>query len=165
MKKVLKCVDLSAAQGTLESSSALQFKSINFSALAFFMVQLSHLYMITEKTVALTIQAFVGKLMSLLFNMLSRFVIVFLPRSKCLLISWLQPPSIVILEPEKIKSVTVSTFPPSVCHGVMGPDPMIFVFWMFPSCRNWLYTLNLMLGLMSAGLVIGNGTQTWSDGE
>ena len=131
----------------------------------FFMVQLSHLYMITEKTVALTLQAFVGKLISLLFNMLSRFVIAFLPRSKRLLISWLQSPSVVILEPRKIKSVTVSTFPASVCHGVMGVDAMIFVFWMFHSCRNWLYILNLMLGLMSARLGTGNGTRTWSDGE
>ena len=147
-----------------ESSPAPQLKSIN-SALAFFMVQLSHLYMITEKTVALTIQAFVGKLMPLLFNMLSRFVIAFLPGSRCLLISWLQSPSVVILKPKKIKSVTVSTFPPSVCHGGVGPDAMIFFFLNVSSCRNWLYTLNLMLGLMSAGLVTGNWTRTWSDGE
>ena len=82
------------------------------------------------KTIALTIQTFVGKVMSLLFNMLSRFVIAFLPRSKCLFISWLQSPSAVILEPKKIKSVTASTFPPSICHELMGLDVMILVFWM-----------------------------------
>ena len=81
--------------------------------------------MATGKTIALTIHTFVGKVMFLLFNMLSRFVIVFLPRSKCLLISWLQSPSAVILEPKKIKSVTVS---PSLCHEVMGLDAMILVF-------------------------------------
>ena len=89
---------------------------------AFFTVQLSHPYMITGKTITLT---FVGKVMSLLFNMLSRFVIAFLPRSKCLFISWLQSPSAVILEPKKIKSVTVS---PSICHEVMGLDAVILVF-------------------------------------
>ena len=85
--------------------------------------------MTTGKTTALTRRTFVGKVMSLLFNMLSRLVITFLPRSKRLLISWLQSPSAVILEPEKRKSVTVSVSP-SVCHKVMGPDAMIFVFWM-----------------------------------
>ena len=84
------------------------------------MVQPSHLYVITGKTIALTIRTFVGKVMSLLFNMLSRFVIAFLPRSKCLLISWLQSPSAVILEPKKIKSVTVSIVSPSICHEMMG---------------------------------------------
>ena len=84
------------------------------------MVQPSHLYVITGKTIALTIRTFVGKVMSLLFNMLSRFVIAFLPRSKCLLISWLQAPSAVILEPKKIKSVTVSIVSPSICHEMMG---------------------------------------------
>ena len=78
--------------------------------------------MTTGKTIALTTRTFVGKVMSLLFNMLSRFVIAFLPRSKRLLISWLQSPSAVILEPKKIKSVTVSTVSPSICHEVMGPD-------------------------------------------
>ena len=95
---------------------------------ASFMVQLSHPYMITGKTIALTRQTFVGKVMSLLFNMLSRLVMAFLPRSKRLLISWLQSPSAVILEPKKIKSVTVSIVSPSVCHEVMGPDAMILVF-------------------------------------
>ena len=90
------------------------------------MVQLSHPYMTTGKTIALTRWTFVGKVMSLLFNMLSRFVIAFLPRSKRLLISWLQSPSAVILEPPKIKSDTVSTVSPSICHEMMGPDSMIF---------------------------------------
>ena len=93
-------------------------------------VQLSHPYMTTGKTIALTRQTFVDKVMSLLFNMLSRLVITFLPRSKHLLISWLQSPSAVILEPRKIKSATVSTVLPSVCHEVRGPDAMILVFWM-----------------------------------
>jgi len=88
------------------------------------MVQLSHLYMITGKTIALTRQTFVGKVVSLLLKMLSRFVIAFLPRSKHLLISWLQSPSAVILEPPKIKSLTVSA---SICHEVMGLDAMILV--------------------------------------
>ena len=93
-------------------------------------VQLSDSYITTGKTVALTIQTFVSKMMSLLFNMLSRFVIAFLPRSKYLLISWLPSPSTVILEPKKIKSVTASAFSPSIWHKVMGLDAMILVFWM-----------------------------------
>ena len=92
------------------------------------MVQFLHPYMITGKTIALTTRTFVSEVMSLLFNMLSRFVIAFLPRSKCLLNSWLQSPSTVILESKKIKSVTVSTFSPSICHEVMGLDAMIIVF-------------------------------------
>ena len=91
----------------------------------FFMVQLSHSYMTTGKTIALTRQTLVGKVISLLFKMLSRIVIAFLPRSKYPLFSWLHPPSAVILEPPKIKSATVS---PSICHEVMGLDAMIFVF-------------------------------------
>ena len=94
---------------------------------AFFTVRLSHPYMTTGKTIALTRWNFVDKLMSLLFNMLSRLVITFLPRSKCLLTSWLQSPSAVILEPIKIKSATVSPF---ICHEGMGPDAMSLVFWM-----------------------------------
>ena len=86
--------------------------------------------MTTGKIIALTRWTFVGKVMSLLLNMLSRLVITFLPRSKCLLISWLQLPSAVILEPPKIKSDTVSTVSPSISHEVMGPDAKIFVFWM-----------------------------------
>ena len=91
------------------------------------MVQLSYLYMTTGKIIALTRWIFVGKVMSLLFNMLSRFVIAFLPRSNHFLISWLWSPSAVILEPKKMKSDNVSTFSPSICHEVMGPDAMIFV--------------------------------------
>ena len=104
-----------------------QFKSINLQCSAFFMVELSHPYITTGKTIALTRWTFVGKVMSLLYNKLSRLVIAFLPRSKHLLISWLQSPSAVILEPKKIKSVTVSIVSPSICHEVMGPDAMIFV--------------------------------------
>ena len=95
---------------------------------AFFMVQLSQLYMTIGKTIALTRWKFVGKVMSLLFNMLSRLVIAFLPRRKRLLISWLQSPSAVILEPPKIMSATVSIVSPSISHEVMGPDAMILVF-------------------------------------
>ena len=95
---------------------------------AFFTVQLSHLYVTTGKTIALTRWTFVGKVMSLLFNKLSRLVITFLPRSKRLLISWLQLPSAVILAPRKIKSDTVSTVSPSISHEVIGLDAMIFVF-------------------------------------
>ena len=94
------------------------------------MYGLSHPYMTTGKTTALTIMDFVGKVMSLLFNMLSRLVTIFLPRSMQLLISWLQSLSAVILEPKKIKSVTVSIVSPSISHEVMGPDAMIFIFWM-----------------------------------
>ena len=122
-------LDLLAVQGTLKS--LLQHHSSKASILrlsAFFTVQLSHPYMTTGKTIALTRRTFVGKVMSLLFNMLSRLVITFLPSSKRLLISWLQSPSAVILEPPKIKSATVSTVYPSICHEVMGPDAMILVF-------------------------------------
>ena len=121
--------DLLAVQGTLKS--LLQHHSSKASILqcsVFFMVQLSHPYMTTGNSIALTIWTFVSKVMSLLFNMLSRFVIAFLPRSKRLLISWLQLPSAVILEPKKIKSVTVYTFSPFICHEVMGSDAMILVF-------------------------------------
>ena len=119
-------MDLLAVQGTLKS--LLQHHSSKASILlcsAFFIVQLSHPYMTTGKTIALTRQTFVGQVMSLLLNMLSRLVITLLPRSKHLLISWLQSPSAVILEPRKIKSATVSS---SICHEVMGPDVKIFVF-------------------------------------
>ena len=95
---------------------------------AFFIVQFSHLYMTTGKTIALTRWTYFGKIMFLLFNMLSRLVIGFLPRSKHLLISCLQSPSAVILEPKKIKSVTISIVPLSICHEVMGPDAMIYIF-------------------------------------
>ena len=122
-------LDLFAVKGTLKS--LLQHHSSKASVLqgsAFFIVQLSHPYMTTGKTIALTRWTFVGKVMSLLLNMLSRLVITFLPRSKHLLISWLKSPSAVILEPKKIKSVTVSIVFPSISHEVMGPDAMIFVF-------------------------------------
>ena len=122
-------LDLLAVQGTLKSF--LQHHSSKASILqhsAFFIVQLSHPYMTTGKTIALTRWTFVGKIMSLLFNMLSRLVITFPPRSMHLLISWLQSPSKVILEPPKLKSDTVSIFSPSICHEAMGPDAMIFVF-------------------------------------
>ena len=122
-------LDLLAVQGTLKS--LLQYHSSKASILqrsAFFIVQLSYPYMTTGKTIALTRQTFVDKVMSLLFSMLSRLVITFLPRSKRLLISWLQSPSAVILEPRKIKSATISTISPSICHEVMGPDAMILVF-------------------------------------
>ena len=115
--------DLLANQGTLKS--LLQHHSSKASILwhsAFFIVQFSNPYMTTGKTIALTRWIFVGKVMSLLFKMLSRFVIAFLPRSKHLLISWLKSPSAVILEPLKIKSATVSTVFPSICHEVMGPN-------------------------------------------
>ena len=95
---------------------------------AFFMVQLSHSYVTTGKTIALTIWIFVGKVMFLLFIILSRLVIAFLPRTKCLLISWLQSPSAVILKPPKINSTTVSTVTPTICHEVMGLDAVILVF-------------------------------------
>ena len=121
-------LDLLAVQGTLKTSPTPRFKSINSSVLSFLIVQLSRSYMTTEKTIVLTRWIFVGKAISLLFNMLSRLVIAFLPRNKCPLISRRQSPSAVILEPKKIKSVTVSTVSPSMCHEVMGPDAMILVF-------------------------------------
>ena len=109
----------------------LQHHSSNASILqcsAFFTVQLSHPYMTTGKNIALMRWTFVGKVISLLFNMLPRFVIGLLPRSKCLLILWLQSPSAMTSEPKKIKSATVSTVSPSICHEVMGLDAMILVF-------------------------------------
>ena len=134
-------LDLLAVQGTLKS--LLQHDSSKVSILrcsAFFIVQLSHPYMTTGKTIALTRRNYVGKVITLLFNMLSRLLKTFLPRSKHLLISWLQSPSAVILKPPKIKSDTVSTIYfhyfhyshyPSISHEVMGPDAMIFVFFFF----------------------------------
>ena len=123
--------DLLAVQGTLKN--LLQYHSSKASILwcpAFFMIRFSHPYMTTGKNIALTRQTFIGKIMALLFNMLSRLVIAFLPRSNCLLISWLQSPSAVILELKKTKSVTVSIVSPSICHEVMKLDAMILVFWM-----------------------------------
>ena len=122
-------LDLFAVQGTLKS--LLQHPSSKASVLqcsAFFILQLSHRYMATGKPIALTVWTFVNKVISLLFNMLPRLLITFHPRSKHLLISWLQSPSAVILEPQKIKSDTVSTVSPSICHEMMGPDAMILIF-------------------------------------
>ena len=124
-------LDLLAVWWTLKS--LLQHHSSKTSILwhlAFSIVQLSHPYMTTGETIALTRWTFVDKVMSLLFNMLSRLVITFLPRSKHLLISWLQSPSAVILEPSKVKSATVSTVSPPICHELMGLDAVILVFWM-----------------------------------
>ena len=122
-------LDLLVVQGMVKS--LLQHHSSKTSILqcsAFFIVQLSHPYMTPGKTIALNVQTYVSKVMFLLFNMLSRLVIAFLSKSKRLLISWLQSPSAVIFEPPKIKSATVSTVSPSICHEVMGPDDMILVY-------------------------------------
>ena len=122
-------LDLLAVQGTLRS--LLQHHSSKASVLrrsAFLTVQLSYPYMTTGKTIAWTRWTFVGKVISLLFNVLSRLVITFLPRNKWFLISWLQSPSAMILEPKNIKSITVSIVYPSVWHEAMGPDAMILVF-------------------------------------
>ena len=123
-------LDVLAVQRTLKS--LFQHHSSKPSILqhsAFFTVQLSPPYMTTGKTIALTSQTFFGKGMSLLFNMLSRLIITFLPKSKGLLISWLQSSSVLILEHPKMKSDIVSTVSPSICHEVLGPDAMILVFW------------------------------------
>ena len=118
-------MDLLAVQGTFKSHCS---KASVLWCSGFFIVQLSHPYVTTGKTIVLTRWTSVGKVMSLLFNMLSRLVITFLPRSKCLLLSRLQSPSAVILEPPKIRSATVFTVSPSICLEVMGPYAMIFVF-------------------------------------
>ena len=121
-------LDLLEVQGTLKS--LLQHHSSTAPILehpVFFIIQLSHSYMTTGKTIALTRQTFVGKVMSLLFNMLSRLVITFIPRRKYVLISWFHLPSAVILEPKKIKSVTLSIVSLSICHEVMGLNVMILV--------------------------------------
>ena len=123
--------DLLAVQETLKS--LFQHHSSKASILRhlpFFKVQVLYLYTTTAKTIALTVRTFAYKLLSLLFNTLSSLVIAFLQKSKYLSISWLQSPSTVILEPKKIKSVTASVVSPSICHEVMWPDVMIFVFWM-----------------------------------
>ena len=155
-------MDLLTIQAILKS--LLQHYSSKASILwcsAFFIVQLSHPYMTTGKTIALTKWTFVGKVMSLLSNMLSRLVIVFLPRSKRLLISWLQSPSAVNLEPHKIKSDTVSTVSPFVCHEVMGPDAMIFVFWTLSfkptfSLSSFTFIKRLFSSLLSAIRVVSS---------
>ena len=138
-----------AVKGTLKS--LLQHHST--SASAFFIVQLSHPYMTTGKTIILATWNFVGKVMSLLFNMLSRLAIAFLPRSKRLLISWVQSPSPVILEPKKIKSVTLSIVSPSICYEVMGLDAIILVFWMLSFKPNFsLSSLTFIEKLSSSSL-------------
>ena len=120
--------DLLVVQGTLKS--LLQFESISSLVLSLFYGSIPHPYMTTGKTIILTRWTFVGKVMSLFFNTLSRLIIAFLSRSKHLLISWLQSPSAVILEPKKIKSLTISTFSPYICREVMGLDATNFIFWM-----------------------------------
>ena len=145
-------LDLLAVQGNLRS--LLKHHNSKASILqcsVFFMVQLSHPYMTTGKTIAMTRRTLVGKVMSLLFNVLSRFVIAFLPRSKCLLISWLQSPSPVILEPPKIKSLAVSIVSPSICHEVMGPDAMILALWLIWALRQ---LFNSLLSLSSRGSLV-----------
>ena len=149
-------LDLLAVQGTLKS--LLQHHSSKASILwcsAFFLVQLSHPYVTTGKTIVLTRWTFVGIVMSLLFNMVSKLVIAFLPRSKCLLISWLQSPSAVILEPPKIKSVTVSTVSPCIYHEVI----MILLFWMLSfkptfSLSSFTFTKRFFLAFCHQGGVI-----------
>ena len=144
----MDCLDLLAVQGSLKS--LLQHHSSKASILqcsAFFIVQHSHPYMTTGKTIALTRRTFVDKVMSLLFNMLFRLVITFLPRSKHLLISWLQSPSAVILETRKIKPAIVS---PSTCHEVMGPDAIILAFWML----GFKPTFQSPLSLSSRGFLV-----------
>ena len=144
-------LDLLADQGILKS--LLQHHSSKVSILlcsAFLMAQLSHPYMTTGKTIALTRWTFVDKVMSLFFNMLSRLVKTFLPGSKCLLISWLQSPSAQILEPRKIKSDIVSTVSPSISHEVMGQDAVILVFWMLSFKPTFsLYTFTFIKRLFS----------------
>ena len=147
-------LDLFAVWKTLKS--LLQHHSSKASILwhsAFFIVQLSHPYMTTGKAIALTRWTFVSKVMSLLFNMLSRLVIPFLPRSKHPLISWLQSPSAVILETKKIKSVTVPAVSPFICHEVTEPDAMILVFWMLSlNVDVWLF--HSPLSLSSRGSLV-----------
>ena len=125
----MEWLDLLAVQGTLKSLlKHYSSKAPILRPSAFFTVQLSHPYMTTGKSIGLTRRTLVGKVMSLLLNMLSRLVMPFLPRSKCLLISWLQSPSAVILEPKKLKSATVSIVSPTIRHEMMGPDAMVLVF-------------------------------------
>ena len=154
-------LDLLAVQGTLES--LLQHHSSKTSILwcsAFFMVQLSHPYMTTGKTIALIRWTFVSKIMSLLFNMLSSLVLAFLPRSKRLLISWLQSPSAVILEPPKIKSVTVSIVSPSISHEEMYMQYTIMVRNKLLGWGYWVWILALLLTSSRRG----QQRMTWLDG-
>ena len=142
--------DLLADQGTLKSLQHHNSTALILWCSAFFMAQLSHLYMTTGKNIALTIWSFVGKVMSLVYSMLSRLVIDFLPRNTCLLILWLQSQSAVILGTKKIKSVTVSIVSPSICHEVMGPDAMILDFWML----SFKPTFHSPLSLSSRGSLV-----------
>ena len=147
-------LDLLAVQGTLKS--LLQHHRSKASVLrlsAFCIVQLSHPYMTTGKTIAVTRWTFVGKVMSLHFNKLSRLIVTFLPRSKHLLISWLQSPSAVILEPKKIKSAIVFTVSPSIYHEMMGLDAKILVFWIL-SCKP---TFSISSSLSSRGSLVPLG--------
>ena len=148
-------LDLLAVQGTLKS--LLQYHSSKASILrhsAFFIVHILHPYMTTGKTIALSRRTFVGKVMALLFNMLSRLVVTFLPRSNCLLISWLQSASAVILEHPKIKSATVSTVSPSICHEVMGPDAMILISFKLNCHYSLVYLKNISGSLYQLLLMI-----------
>ena len=146
--------DLLVLHGTLKS--LLQYYSSNASVLqcsAFLIVQFSHPYLTTGKTIALIRWTFITKVMFLLYNILSRLVIVFLTRSKCLLISWLQSPSAVILEPPKIKSLTVSIVSPSICHEMIGLDAIIFVFWILsfkPTLSLYSFTYIERIGVVSS---------------
>ena len=169
-------LDPLAVQGTLKS--LLRHHSSKASIFwhsAYFTVQLSHPYMNTGKTIALTRRTFVGKVMSLLFNILSRLVITFLPRSKRLLISWLQSPPAVILDPPKIKSDTVSTVSPTISHEVMGPDAVILVVWMLSfkpafSLSSFTFIKRLFSSSLSAIRVVSSAylrllyfsRQSWS---
>ena len=146
-------LDLLAVQGSLKCLlQRLGSKALILRHWAFFLVQLSYPCMTTGKTIALTRWTFVDKVMSLLFNMLSRLVIACLPRSKHLLVSWLQSPSAVILEPKKIKSVTVFIVSPSICQEMMGPDAMIFIFWMLSFKPFSLSFLTFIKKLFSSSL-------------
>ena len=128
---------------------------------AFYIVQLSHSYTTIGKTIALTRWTFVEKVLSLHFNKLSRLVITLLPKSKCLLISWLQSPSAVILEPKKIKVVTISTVSPSIWHEMMGPDVMILVFWVLSFKPIFsLSSFIFIKRLFSSSLVHTKGNQS-----
>ena len=142
----LQSKGLKSLQNHISKASILQH-------LAFFTVQLSHPYVTIRKTIALTRWTFVGKVMSLLFNMLSRLVITLLPRSKRLLISWLLSPAAVILEPRKIKSLTISIVSPSICHEVIGLDAMILVYWMLSFTSTFsLSSFNFIKRIFSSSL-------------
>ena len=154
-------LDLLTAQGSLKS--LLQHLSSKASILrrsALFIVQLSQPYETTEKTIALTRRTFLSEVMSLLFNILSGLVIIFLPRSKRLLISWLQSPSAVILEPPKIKSVSISTVSPSICHEVMGPDSMSTA--LSNSTKLWAMPCR---ATQDGWVTVESSDKMWSTGE